>query len=53
MQKLEMKRKGAASLLHALIEPLVKEISDKYAPLYELKMQSKIEGIEIGFEQTA
>jgi hypothetical protein len=24
---------------------------EKYAPLCELKMQSKIEGIDIGFEQ--
>ena len=29
----------------------MKEIHDKYAPLYELKMQSKIEGIDIGLEQ--
>ena len=24
---------------------------EKYAPLYELKMQSKVEGIDVGFEQ--
>ena len=38
MQKLDVKRNNAAPLLHALIDPLVKEISEKYAPLYELKM---------------
>jgi len=29
----------------------IKELVEKYVPLYELKMHSKIEGIEIGFEQ--
>ncbi len=36
-------------ILQAIMEPL-QEIYDKYAPLYELKMNSKIEGIDIGFE---
>ena len=52
MAKLDLKR-STAPILMTLVEPTVKEISDKYAPLYELKMQSKIEGIEIGLEQTA
>jgi hypothetical protein len=34
------------------MEPL-QEIYDKYAPLHDLKMTSKIEGIDIGFEQVA
>ena len=32
-------------ILQALIDPALKELNDKYAPLHELKMQSKIEGI--------
>ena len=31
----------------------MKELIEKYAPLHELKMQSKIEGIDIGLEQVA
>ena len=31
------------------MEPLL-DLIDKYAPLHQLKMQSKIEGIDIGFE---
>ena len=38
MQKLDIKRNATASLLTALIDPQVKEITEKYAPLYELKM---------------
>ena len=53
MQMLDVKRSAAASLLLSPVEPILKEISEKYAPLHELKMQSKIEGIEIGLEQTA
>ena len=32
---------------------VLKELNDKYAPLYDLKMQSKIEGIELGLEIAA
>ena len=52
MNKFDSKRPNAP-LLQGLIDPVVKEINDKYAPLHELKMQSKIEGIEVGFEQAA
>ena len=31
----------------------MKDILDKYVPLYELKWQSKIEGLKIGLEQVA
>ena len=40
-------------LLQAVIDPVLKELNDKYAPLHELKMQSKIEGIEFGLEIAA
>ena len=36
-------------ILQAIMEPL-QDIYEKYAPLHELKMNSKIEGIDIGFE---
>ena len=38
--------------LKPLMEPLA-EIIDKYVPLHQLKMQSKIEGIDKGLEQAA
>lgn len=52
MSKMDNKRPNAP-LLQSLIDPIIKELNDKYAPLHELKMQSKIEGIDIGFEQAA
>ena len=39
-------------VLQQVLEPLG-EITEKYAALFELKMTSKIEGIEIGLEQVA
>ena len=45
-----MKRNGAAPLILSQFDPVLKEMSEKYAQLHELKMQSKIEGIEIGLE---
>ena len=35
---LDVKRSAAASLLLSPVEPILKEISEKYAPLHELKM---------------
>ena len=32
------------------MDPAIKEILDNYVPLYELKMQSKIEGVDIGLK---
>ena len=46
--KLDEKRPNAP-FLQAFVNTGIKEIVEKYAPLYELKMHSKIEGIEIGF----
>ena len=35
-----------------MVEPL-SEMIDRYVPLYELKMQSKVEGFDVGLEQAA
>ena len=44
MKMMDRKRQNLP-LLQAVIDPVLKDLNDKYAPLYELKMQSKIEGI--------
>ena len=31
----------------------MKELLDKYAPLHELKMESRVEGIDVGLELPA
>ena len=51
MKKLDRKRPNLP-LIQAFMDP-AKEIVDKYAPLHELKYQTKIEGIDIGLEQEA
>ena len=35
------------------IQDNLSELVDRYLPLHELKMSSKVEGIEIGLEQAA
>ena len=50
-EKLDRKRPNLPQL-QVMIEPS-KEIVERYAPLYELKFQSKIEGIEQGLDQVA
>ena len=47
------KRRPYLPVLQSCIDPLLKEVIDKYAPLHELKMQSRIEGIDVGLEQAA
>ena len=47
------KRRPYLPVLQSSIDPMLKEVIDKYAPLYELKMQSRVEGIDVGLEQAA
>ena len=51
-QQIFSRKKQNLPELRPLLEPLG-EIIDKYVPLYELKMTSKIEGIDKGLEQAA
>ena len=51
-QQIFSRKKQNLPELKPLLEPLG-EIIDKYVPLYELKMTSKIEGIDKGLEQAA
>ena len=53
MDKLDQKRPTMAPLLQSLLDPQMKDILEKYVPLYELKWQSKIGGLKIGLEQVA
>lgn len=48
----KLQRKSAKwPLVQACTTQLMKEINERYVPLYELKMQSKVEGIDFGLEQ--